>query len=249
MKKTFLTYDKPLLTVMIQTPAEEYAKTVAKKALEAGAEAFGLQTCRLEDQSPESYERIFAAMGEKPCYVTHYRSGFNKEKSDEELAEGLLTLAKSGATLCDVMGDLFDRQPDELAIDPDAVEKQRALIDALHQAGAEVLMSSHIYHFTPAERVLEMALEHQRRGADIAKIVTGAETMEEQIENLRIIDLLKRELKIPFLFLAGGECKLLRRVAPVIGDCMYLCVYEHNELSTKAQPLLEDVKTIRELLL
>lgn len=249
MSKTFLTYEKPLLTVMIQTSSEDYAKDLVARALPEGAEAFGLQTCRLEDQSPESYRRIFAAMGEKPCYVTHYRHGLNKEKTDEELAEGLLTLARSGATLCDVMGDLFDPQPDELTMAPAAIEKQRALIEELHQASAEVLMSSHLYHFTPAERVLEMALEHQKRGADIAKIVTGAETMEQQIENLRIVDLLKRELKIPFLFLAGGECKLLRRVAPIIGDCMYLCVYEHNELSTKAQPLLSEVKTIRELLL
>ncbi len=249
MSKTFLTYEKPLLTVMIQTPSADHAIATVEKSLSAGAEAFGLQTCRLEDQRPETYRRIFAAMGERPCYVTHYRAGFNKEKNDDQLAEGLLTLAKSGATLCDVMGDFFDPQPDELAVDPAAIEKQKALIAALHQAGAEVLMSSHVYKFTPAERVLAMALEHQARGADIAKIVTGAETMEQQIENLRIIELLKRELKIPFLFLAGGECKLLRRVAPIIGDCMYLCVYEHDERSTKAQPLLADVKIIRELLL
>ena len=61
------------------------------------------------------------------------------------------------------------------------------LIDDLHERGAEVLMSSHILKYTPAERVLEIALEHQRRGADICKIVTGAETMEQQIENLKII--------------------------------------------------------------
>lgn len=249
MSKTFLTYEKPLLTVMIQTPSEEYAKDLVKKALPAGAEAFGLQTCRLEDQSPQSYRRIFAEMGDKPCYVTHYRTGFNKGKTDEELARGLLALAQNGATLCDVMGDLYDPQPGELTTDSAAIRMQMELIDALHQEGAEVLMSSHIYSFTPAERVLEIALEHQRRGADIAKIVTGADSMEQQLENLRIIDLLKRELKIPFLFLAGGECSLLRRVAPVVGDCMYLCVYEHNELSTKSQPLLCDVKTIRELLL
>jgi hypothetical protein len=32
--------------------------------------------------------------------------------------------------------------------------------------------------------------------------------MEQQIENLRITDLLKRELEVPFLFLSGGECSL-----------------------------------------
>lgn len=48
-------------------------------------------------------------------------------------------------------------------------------------------------------------MEHKRRGADISKIVTAAENMEQQIENLRITNLLKQELGIPFLFLSGGE--------------------------------------------
>ena len=33
------------------------------------------------------------------------------------------------------------------------------LIDKLHEKGAEVLMSSHIFKFTPAERILEIADE------------------------------------------------------------------------------------------
>ena len=109
-------------------------------------------------------------------------------------------------------------------------------------------MSSHVLKFTPAERVLEIALEHQRRGADICKIVTGAENAEQQIENLRIINLLKENLKIPFLFLAGGECRILRRIGGSLGCCMYLCVHEYDELATKSQPLLSDIRVIRELI-
>ena len=108
-------------------------------------------------------------------------------------------------------------------------------------------MSSHVFKFTPAERVLEIALEHQRRGADICKIVTGAENTEQQIENLRIINLLKENLKIPFLFLSGGECRILRRIGGSLGCCMYLCVHEYDELATKSQPLLRDMKILREL--
>jgi len=108
------------------------------------------------------------------------------------------------------------------------------------------LMSSHIKKFTPAERVLEVAREHERRGADICKIVTGASTMAEQIENLRIIDLLKQNLSIPFRFLAGGESRILRRVGGEIGSCMYLCVHEYDQLATKVQPLTRDVKAIRD---
>ena len=107
-------------------------------------------------------------------------------------------------------------------------------------------MSSHTYAFRSAERVLEIALEQQKRGADIVKIVTGADSMEQQLENLRITELLKRELKVPFLFLSVGECSLHRRIGPMLGSCMWLCVQTHDELSTPAQPLLHKVKAIRD---
>ena len=74
------------------------------------------------------------------------------------------------------------------------IQKQIKLINTIHQKGAEVLMSSHISKYTPAERVLEVALEQKRRGADIIKIVTRADNMQQQLENLRITDLLKRKL-------------------------------------------------------
>ena len=131
-------------------------------------------------------------------------------------------------------------------MDPEAVKKQMELIDALHARGAEVLMSSHVMKHISAERVLEIALEHQRRGADICKIVAGAENIDEQIENFRIITMLKEKLDIPFLFLSSGECRILRRIGGTLGNCMSLCVYEYDELATKSQPLLSDMRNIRE---
>lgn len=244
----FLTTDKPALTVMLQCRTPDVAIGRIRNALHLGADAFGLQTESLlpEYQTPEVYARLFKEMRGKPAYVTSYRGSSNKEKSDEELAEDLLTLADCGATLCDVMGDLFCPHPEELTDDAAAIKKQMELIEQLHRKGAEVLMSSHMLKFTPAERVLEVALEQKRRGADIIKIVTGADTMEQQIENLRITDLLKRELGAPFLFLSGGECSLHRRLGMKLGCCMSLCVYEHDALSTSTQPLLTTMKKIRD---
>lgn len=248
MKKTFLEYEKPLLTVMLQCRTPEVAIGRIRKSLELGGEAFGLQTeCLLpEYRNPETYKRIFAEMQDKPVYVTNYRRPKDNPPSDEEIAEGLLTLADCGATLCDVMGDMFCRHPEEMTDDPEAIKKQMQLIEELHKRGAEVLMSSHVLKYTPAERVLEIALEQQRRGADVVKIVTGASNMEEQLENLRIVHLLKENLKVPFLYLSGGECKILRRIGGNLGCCMYLCVYEHDEYSTAVQPLLTKIKAIRD---
>lgn len=248
MKPTFLHHQKPMLTVMLQCETPETAIGRIRNAHYLGADAFGLQVESLnpEYHNPDAYKRIFNEMKEKPCYVTNYRFSHNAGLSDEVLAEGLITLAENGATLCDVMGDLFCKHPEELTEDETAIKKQMELIDILHEKGAEVLMSSHILKFTPAERVLEVALEQKRRGADIIKIVTAADNMEQQIENLRITDFLKRKLGAPFLFLSGGESGLHRRLGMRLGCCMSLCVYEHDALSTAAQPLLSTMKTIRD---
>lgn len=247
-KATFLKYDKPLLTCMVQADNPVRVKELMEGSFPEGAEAFGMQFCRMkaEHRTEETYRELFAAAQGLPIYVTNYRGHENGSKSDSELGDELIELARCGATLCDVMGDYFDPTEGELTMNADAIEKQTELIARLHAEGAEALMSSHVMKFLPAERVLEIAREHKRRGADISKIVTGAESMEEQIENLRTATLLKKELDIPFLFLSGGETRILRRFGGELGCCMYLCVHEHDALATRAQPLLSCVKAIRD---
>ena len=247
MKRTFFKSEKPLLTTMVQATNPDRTKELIDKATPLGAEAFGMQFEQFEPQyrKKEIYKELFNYT-DKPIYVTNYRNHENTGKSDDILAEELLELADCGATLCDVVGDLYDKSDEQLTVSSEAIEKQMKLIDKLHEKGAEVLISSHVLKYTPAERVLEIALEHQRRGADIAKIVTGADTMEQQLENLKTANLLKQNLKIPFLFLCGGESHLLRRIGVNLGVHMYLCVYEHDELATPAQPLLKNAKAIRD---
>ena len=249
--KTFLTYERPLLTCMVQADNPDRIKELIDLSLPEGAEAFGMQFCQMkkEYRNKKTYSELFEYASPLPVYVTNYRNRIsNAGKSDDVLAAELVEFAECGATLCDVMGDYFDHCEGELTMKEEAVKKQMKLIDELHKRGAEVLMSSHVLKFTPAERVLQIALEHQRRGADICKIVTGAENTEQQIENLRIINLLKENLKIPFLFLSGGECHIMRRIGGLLGCCMYLCVREYDEYATKAQPLLHDIKIIRDIL-
>ena len=249
-EKSFLGHDRPLITSMVQATTPARIKELIDLSRAKGADAFGMQFCRLDPEfrNANTYRELFEYAGDEPVYVTYYRGELNKGKTDDELADEMLKIASCGKILCDVMGDMFDPQPGELTDDPEAISRQMAYIDALHQKGAEVLMSSHVCKFTPPERVLEIALAHQARGADICKIVVKAETPDEEIENLKMIDMLKRNLKIPFLFLCGGDCYLLRRIGGEVGCCMYLCVAEHDELSTKVQPLIDHVYTIQNLL-
>lgn len=246
-KPTFLNQNEPLITCMIQSPTPDAAIAAVRNAVADGADAFGAQLCRLEPPycTEEHLRNIFRPMGSRPIYVTNYRYGYNEGKSDDELAEGLLFALRCGATLLDVMGDLFCRDPRELTADPTAVEKQRRLIDTIHARGGEVMMSSHLFRYASAEEVLEIADAQQARGADIAKIVYAANSEEEELEALRIITLLRKTLDIPFLFLVGGShCRLVRHIGPMLGCCTWLTVPAHDTLSTKVQPVCRAIRAI-----
>lgn len=251
MRQSFFNNDKTMLTAMVQASNPARIKELVDKSIPEGADAIGMQFEKLkpEFKTKETFKELFAYTKDKPVYVTNYRRYTNEGKTDDELSEELINFAEWGADLCDMMGDYFDRQPDEVAVDEAAIEKQKELIKKIHDKGAKVLMSSHVLKYTPAERVLEIALEHQSRGADISKIVTSAANMEEQLENLKIINMLKEKLDIPFLFLCGGESGILRRIGGEVGSCMCLCVYEHDELSTPDQPLLRQAKAVRDNML
>lgn len=236
---------------MVQVPTAERAEYCIRRAVRNGADAVGFQMHALEKEyrTRETISSIIAAAGEKPVYLTNYRGRFNQGMDDDEICCELLFGLDCGATLIDVMGDVFDPSPEELTASEAAIAKQMKLIDTIHSRGGEVLMSSHIKEFRSAERVLEIALEHERRGADIAKIVTGSATEEEGIKNLDICRLLKQELKIPFLFLSSGEhSKLHRTVGPALGVNMWLCFSEYDETTYDGPPLISDVIRIKDAL-
>lgn len=248
MKRTFFKDETPLMTAMILEKDREKLLYYMDKAIKNGADALGIQFCYLdkEHHNETDIKNILSEARGLPTYVTYYRSHENQGKSEDEIGEGLVRLAKCGATLCDVIGDLYQcGAPDQMANDEGAIEKQMRLIDEIHDAGAQVLISAHVLKFTSAERVLEIALEQKRRGADVCKIVTGANDHTDEVENLRIVTLLKKELGIPFLYLSGGECRLLRRIGPMLGSCMWLCVDERNENSAPPQPDLSQIKAIK----
>lgn len=254
MKSTFLNQNRPLITGMILKDNPDSIRFAVKNSIYDGADCLGIQLecLKKEYKTEENYRKIFAACSGHPIYVTNYRSTQNKGFSDEELANELLRALSCGATLGDVPASLFDAESGmgiglELSMKQDAISSQMRLIDKIHSMGKEVLMSSHVLKFTSAETVLEIAYEQQRRGADIVKIVTAANSDEEQMENLRITTLLKEELKVPFLFLSGGtHSKIHRMIGPQLGCVTYLAVREHDERAVPTQPTIKAAKSVRD---
>ncbi len=247
MKPTFLNQNRPIITGMVLEDTPDGMRYRIKNSIYAGADALGIQLCRLkkEYKTDQNLKRIFSACGGRPIYVTNYRYCQNSEMTDNDCMDGLKQAIRCGATLVDIMGDTFDPSPMEITYNAQAIENQKKLIDEFHEMGGQVLMSSHIFKFTPAEKIVEIALEHQKRGADISKIVSGANSDEELIENLRITTLLKKELKIPFLFLSSGtHTKLHRMIGPQLGCCTYLAVLEHDKNAVPTQPTIAAAKAV-----
>lgn len=246
-KPSFLNHDHALLTAMVQLKDPESCVTLVRNSAAAGAEAYGIQLCEIEQKyrTEENYRYIFSRCGNKPIYITNYRQKESSGLTDDELAEGLMLGLRAGATLIDVMGDIYAPSPLQLAKEPDAIDRQRAFIDRIHESGGEVLMSSHTWQYLTPEQILEIAKAHESRGADITKIVTCANTEEELLSNFEAMRLMKKELNIPFLFLANGaHCKLQRIVGPYFGSCMILCMYEYENHTSREQPLLRSAKMV-----
>ncbi len=244
---TFLGQNRPLNTCIIQVDTVQEARDLARNGAFEGCDAFAFQLEQIppEERTEINIRSIFAQMGTRPIYVTNYRKHANGDSDDATLFEGLMTMRRCGAVLLDIMGDYFDPTPGELSVNPEAIARQKDCIARVHAEGGEVLMSSHVMKFTPAEEVLRIALEHQARGADISKIVTAANSDEEEVENIRITSLLKKELDIPFLFLSGGSHNQRHRLfGPMFGCAMWLSVPEHQRCSTKSQPLCRAVSDI-----
>ena len=249
MKPTFLNYEKPLLTAMIQCATPEECIVKIKASITDGADALGIQLCRLkrEYRNKETLIRIFNACEGKPIYVTSYRSAESEGYTDEECAEYLLMALDSGATLCDVIGDMFGRSPYyELAEDEKAIKKQKELIDEIHRRGGEVLMSSHTLKNISVDETVMIAKAHEERGADVIKIVNRAESTGEIPMYIEAIQKITKSTDKKLLLLVSGEGQIIRYIGPSFGVCMYLCVHHYNDADTPEQPLLKNIKLVRD---
>ena len=250
MKPSFLNSPRPFVMGMTLKKTPREAIFNIKNCIYAGADAIAVQLCKMERQykTHEELSRVFASAAGRPIYVTNYRWNENSDRSYEECAEELVMAMEAGGTLADVPGDFFCEDKEyQMTENEAAIEKQMALIDRLHKMGKEVIMSAHVFRFLPAEKVLEIAKEQVRRGADIVKIVAGANTDEEEMENLRITALLKKELPVPFIFLAAGtHAKIHRMIGPMLGCFACFAVYEHDENAVPTQPTVAAAKAVRD---
>ena len=153
----------------------------------------------------EWFRKILGSCCRVESYVCCYRSQNTEHISDEKRAEYLLMAAQEGASIVDVMGDIFDKVEGELSFDPLAVAKQKELIKKIQDCGASVLMSSHVSKVCSMEETWKYFQAHYERGVNISKAVFHCNNEEELAESRRISARLCEELPIPFVFVCSGE--------------------------------------------
>ncbi len=246
-KPSFLNHDHALLTAMVQNRDTESCVTLIRNSAACGAEAYGIQMCELERKyrTEKDLRHIFSRCGCKPIYITNYRQRESTGMTDDELMDEELLALRCGATLLDVMGDMYCPDPIGITFDRDAAEKQKEVIERIHENGGEVLMSTHTWKYMEPDEVLRIAKAQEERGADIVKIVTCAHTEEQLLTNFNTMVSMKKELKVPFLFLSNGaHCKLQRIVGPYFGNCMVLCMYAYENHNSREQPILRSARLV-----
>ncbi len=247
MKRTFLNQSKPVVTGIFagQTPQELIAE--ARFAEFEGADGIAVELCDLkpEFRNAESLKPVIDSVN-LPFMFVFYRNDRQQNLDDDARQEVLLAAVDAGASIIDVMGDLYDPSPLELTHNPAAIDKQKRLIDKIHARGADVVMSSHM-STTPrtAEQVLEHLLEQKSRGADLLKIVTAVNTPEELAEAFRTTLLLKQELNSPFVHLCNGKfARPHRFMGPALGVSVFFAVPRYEPRYGMGQPSVRAFRNV-----
>jgi hypothetical protein len=255
-----------------RTPAE-LMRTI-KLAEAAGAHAFELDLqvldpeCRTGDRLAPVFEStvlpIFTAF-------RRYDPGASTLESlapDDDERVGLqLELLGYGSAGFDLELDSFDPQPGpwfssdeglryssnpsspprEVSEQPGAIERQRAVIAAAHEAGGDVIASTHALTRLPVEACVRIGRLAEERGADMVKVVRLCTSYEDVVETLAATVAMRRSLGIPFVMMGMGEYgKLTRQLAPQLGSALTFCRQTYSPGSFLDQPLIASARAVLE---
>ncbi len=246
MNKPLFSQEKlPIIVTSMTDPTPADTVCTMRNAIYEGTDAFMIHLEKMEDKymNFDDLKVIFDYACNKPVYTMNYRN--NKAKPDDRLIDEQLLAVKAGASMIDMMGDMFDPSPMQLTFNPKAIDKQKEVIDKVHEMGGEVLISSHTWVYMTAEEVLAHTREVEKRGADFVKIAMCVNSEEEAVKAMQTTTIVKNELRIPFLHICMGQHgKLHRAIGPMLGSCFALCVQQYTKAGHKEKPLLSSERAV-----
>ncbi len=255
MRKSMAKLPAPVFAGVIREENAANAIAEIQNCRYGGAGMIDLHLSCLEDTGVEYVQKIVSSTS-LPILALNYNGKLDWSEAgfDEEArVASLLRAVEAGAAGIDMQGYTFDiasksgfhgedkysftkNNPKEIVTDEAVIAKQMEVIDRVHTAGAEVLLSCHPGIAMQAETVVELALFLEKRGPDIIKIVTSACCEEDAFEAMRAMTLLKKEVKTPVSYHANGKHGALTRVVnPALGGHILFCVNQYRPGSTMEQ--------------
>lgn len=247
MKRSFFNRQSAAVTLLHAPETVAEAVAVARNAEMDGADAVALELHRMprEERSVENFQQVIRSV-QLPFMFIDYRYDVAFGSDDDARQESLMMAVDAGAEVVDVIGDLYDPSPRELTVNPEAIEKQKALIARIHERGGKALMSSHMpTEALKAEEVLAHLQEQSSRGADILKIVVKVDSEEECVEAVRTMLLLHRSLNKPYIYLASGRfSRFIRYIGPKFGVAVEFGVHDYSERSSYFQPTIKSFQNV-----
>lgn len=268
MRPSFVKLPKPFIVSVVGDKEPDGAIATIKRAEYDGADAFDLHMMSLERQYHNYKDlRKIISSTVKPVFLLYYRWNMKGmlDVPDDERVEAQLVGIEAGAAGLDITADIFDpspgpdswtpeahaystnrnSKPREISMKPEVIDKQKKLIERVHNMGAEVLLSAHTRVVMNCEQVVELAKEMESRGPDAVKIVTVALNEDDLIEAMKTTVELKKTLKVPFQFQCHGEHgKILRVVGPMLGSMLIFCNQQFNPGGFHHQPLVRSMRKV-----
>jgi len=118
-----------------------------------------------------------------------------------------------------------------------------------HHGRAKWIVSHHDFSETPSKRSLRKRLnECTRTGADIVKIVTYANTVEDNLRVLGLIPYARRKGVEIIAFCMGEMGRISRIMAPLLGSCFSYVSLEKGTESASGQLTLEEIRDVFRIL-
>ncbi|HEX2951885.1 MAG TPA: type I 3-dehydroquinate dehydratase [Armatimonadota bacterium] len=261
MRPSFAKQEAPLIVDVIRERNTRDVIAAIRNGQHDGAMGYDLHLSCLDDAYRTVDEmRAMISSTAKPVLALNYSQTYSYTSyttSEEERIGLLLMAAEAGVSAVDLQAYSYDvdakerfqeefatdempfaaARPKEIALNPDSIQQQVALIDRLHALGTEVLMSCHTSVPMNCAQVVSLARVMEKRKPDIIKIVTPCENDEQLLEAFRTMVELKKVIthaRIHF-HCSGHHGKLTRIINPMLGAYLMFCTDRYTPSSNFEQ--------------
>ena len=246
MKKRFSVSKTPHIIGVVRERTAQDAVRKIHAYQESGATAIDVHLSCLDEESKTiDAMRSIADGTDLPILALNYNQAYDWSElndSEEERVALLLKALQAGMSAVDIQGYTFDvnskrqyigkdeysftkNNPYEIVTDKKIIQKQKELIDRVHDLGKEVVISTHPYIPMNGNQIEDLVCFLAERNPDVIKLVTRCLTEEhltEAFATMRRLKGLKLRQKISF-HCCDELGKTTRLINPLLGSYMCFC--------------------------